>query len=322
MHQLEEGFYTFPIPLPNNPLKALNGYIILGDTGAVMIDTGFAMDACREAVYGALEALGVSFDKLTVVLTHLHSDHTGLAGELHDRGAKIIAGKTESWWIRRLRTEEMAEGFKTLIERFDLDRDGIHYYDNPGYKYAPQSTPELDIVEEGDRIEMGRFSLEVVDLPGHTPGLIGLYCRERGCLFGADHILDKITPNISYWQEGFDSLGVYLEMLEKARAMKLKRVYSAHRNVIDDPDRRIDELVAHHDHRLKEVFEIVGQGHETVREIAARMHWELRAAGWDEFPKAQKWFASSEAMAHLEYLHLRGRLNRTLIDGIYHYTHA
>lgn len=322
MQKLEEGFYTFPIPLPNNPLKALNGYIILGEEGAVMIDTGFAMDACREAVYGALEELGVAFDKLTVVLTHLHSDHTGLAGELYERGARIIAGETESWWIRRLRTEEMTEGFQTLIERFDLKRDEINFYDNPGYKYAPQSAPVLETVVEGDRIEMGSFSLEVVDLPGHTPGLIGLYCRERGCLFGADHILDRITPNIGFWKEEIDSLGDYLEMLEKAKAMKLRRVYPAHRNVIDDPDRRIDELVAHHDHRLKEVFDIVGEGHETVREIAARMHWDLRASGWEAFPKAQKWFASSEAMAHLEYLRVRGRLNRTLIDGIYHFSVA
>ncbi len=322
IRQLEEGLYTFPIPLPNNPLKELNGYLIVGENEAVMIDTGFAMDPCREAVYGALESLGISPEALTVILTHLHSDHTGLAGELHEKGARIIAGKTESWWIHNTRSEEVTAGFQELITRFGLEQDGIHYYDNPGYKYASQEILALETVEEGDRIEIGSFSLEVVDLPGHTPGLIGLYCRERGCLFGSDHILDKITPNIGYWTEGFDSLGVYLEMLEKARGMKLKRVYSAHRNVVEDPERRIGELVGHHDHRLKEVLEIVGQGHETVREIAARMHWDRRAKDWEAFPKAQKWFACSEAMAHLEYLHLRGRLKRTLVDGVYRYNMA
>ena len=319
MQLLEAGLYTFPIPLPDNPLKALNGYLLLGASEAVMIDTGFAMDPCREAVDQALKQLGITADRLTVVLTHLHSDHTGLAGELGQRGARILCGTHERWWIERLRSEEMAAGFQALIDGFGLTEDGVRYEDNPGYKYAPAVMPDLETVKEGDRIQVGAFDLEVIDLPGHTPGLIGLYCRERGCLFGADHVLDQITPNISYWKEGFDSLGVYLEMLEKARALKLRRVYPAHRNIIEDPDRRMDELRDHHAHRLAEVLQIVGSGSETVREIASRMHWDLRALDWESFPKAQKWFACSEAMAHLEYLRLRGQLKRTLRDGRFHF---
>jgi glyoxylase-like metal-dependent hydrolase (beta-lactamase superfamily II) len=319
MRQLEEGFYTFPIPLPNNPLRELNGYLLISEGHAVMIDTGFAMDECREAVYGALSQLGIPYDQLTVVLTHLHSDHTGLAGELYDRGAGLITGRTEAWWIERLRDPVLLEGFQKNVTLFDLDQDGLSYLDNPGYKYASKSVPVLETVNEGDWILRGKISLKVVDLPGHTPGLIGLYCPERGCLFGSDHILDRITPNISYWQEDFDSLGVYLEMLEKARALKLKRVYTAHRNIIEDPDRRIDELIEHHHQRLEEVMAIVAGGHQTVRNIAARMHWDLRAKGWEDFPNAQKWFAASEAMSHLQYLYLRGTLTRSVQNGIYHF---
>jgi glyoxylase-like metal-dependent hydrolase (beta-lactamase superfamily II) len=320
MQHLDSGLITFPIPLPNNPLKALNGYLLTSEEGAVLIDTGFAMDACREAVYGVLDELNVRRDTLRVVLTHLHSDHTGLAGELADQGARLITGHVEAAWINRLTEPAFWEAYQSKVALLDLELDSIHYQEHPGYKYAPKKPMVFETVSEGDQIQLGAFTLKVLDLPGHTPGHIGLYCPERGCLFGGDHILDRITPNISYWNDDFESLGVYLNMLGKARALSLKRVYPSHRNIIDDPERRIDELIAHHAHRLSEIETIVAEGHLTVREVASHMHWDYRAKDWAAFPRPQKWFAASEAMAHLEHLCHLGILKRTLTNGKYYYS--
>ena len=45
--------------------------------------------------------------------------------------------------------------------------------------------------------------------------------------------------------------------------------------------------------------------------VASEMTWDIRCNSWDEFPIAQKWFATGEAIAHLNYLQNSGRISRT-----------
>ena len=82
------GLYSIAVPLPNNPLKSLNAYVITGERN-LLIDTGFRQDACREALLSGLQTLGVSMEHTDIFLTHLHSDHTGLAPEIRGRGTRI-----------------------------------------------------------------------------------------------------------------------------------------------------------------------------------------------------------------------------------------
>ena len=51
----------------------------------------------------------------------------------------------------------------------------------------------------------------------------------------------------------------------------------------------------------------------SVRDVAAKMNWRIRAKSWEDFPSPQKWFASSEAMAHLEHLYCIGKLEKDMV---------
>ena len=79
---IEDNIYTIPVPLPGNPLKCLNSYVIKDGKRSLVIDTGFRMPECREALTTGLAELGIDMNKADIFLTHLHSDHTGLAPEL------------------------------------------------------------------------------------------------------------------------------------------------------------------------------------------------------------------------------------------------
>ncbi len=57
----------------------------------------------------------------------------------------------------------------------------------------------------------------------------------------------------------------------------------------------------------------------TVRNVASKMHWDIRAKSWEDFPNPQKWFATGEAMSHLEHLVFIGKAEKTEIDGILYY---
>ena len=47
--QIIPNLYRIPVPLPGNPLKELNAYLIRGTDRPLLIDTGFRQEACRQA---------------------------------------------------------------------------------------------------------------------------------------------------------------------------------------------------------------------------------------------------------------------------------
>ncbi len=161
--------------------------------------------------------------------------------------------------------------------------------------------------------------MEVVDIPGHTPGHIGLYEASRKLFFCGDHILDEITPNITFWGFEQDILATYLRSLNKVREYDIDYLFTAHRKIIRDHQTRITELITHHDERLQEILDILQNGRKTTGEMAASMHWDLSYKTWEDFPHPQKWFASGEALSHLEHLVHIGRVERIEEDGAYYY---
>ena len=78
--EIRKNLYRVPVPLPGNPLKNLNAYLIRGPRN-LLVDTGFRQEACRQALAAGLAELEVSMADTDIFLTHLHSDHAGLAPE-------------------------------------------------------------------------------------------------------------------------------------------------------------------------------------------------------------------------------------------------
>jgi glyoxylase-like metal-dependent hydrolase (beta-lactamase superfamily II) len=133
----------------------------------------------------------------------------------------------------------------------------------------------------------------------------------RGILFCGDHILGRITPNITAWDLENDFLGTFLNNLLRVREMAPRRLFTAHRELPEDPIGRIDEILGHHAQRLEEVLLILDQNGEwmTPYEVAREMTWSMHT-GFQAFPRSQKWFAVGEALAHLQHLFFTGKLRR------------
>lgn len=307
MVETEKGIYSFPIPLPGNPLKWLNCYVLKGDCGRnLLIDSGFHRKECTEALFAGMEELGLSPDNTDILFTHLHADHTGNGYELYKRNYRILMGKTDhdlmtgdpGRWFSRASVLGIPESTLKLI----MDS-------NPAMKYD-SLTFEADPINDGDVLEYAGRKLSCIMMPGHTPGLFCLYDAEDKVLFSSDHVLFDITPNIVSWQQSQDSLGNYLASLERIRSYDVRRCLPAHRT---DGGKtmvqRVDEIIAHHKNRLEETYAAVKAcPGATANEVAANVRWNIRAKNWDEFPAGQKWFAVGETFAHLEYLEARGRL--------------
>lgn len=302
--EVAKDIYTFEVKLPNNPLKALNVYVVKGGDRTVVFDTGFNAEESKMDLLNGLEALDLKIEDVEVVLTHLHSDHVGLVNLFADAGCKVYAGKVDGELINQMVTNEYWDNLEAMIPLYGMEEDEIMTDENPGYKHRLTKTIDYIELKIGDFFEVGDYCFEILDLSGHTPGHLGFYDKEAQIILSADTILDPITPNITFW--GFeypDILNTYVETLYRLQKLKIDQALATHRKIITNHVERIDELVLHHDERLQEILDAMNNEEDyTVREISANISWRIRADNWDEFPKSQKWFATGETMAHLHRL--------------------
>ena len=122
-------------------------------------------------------------------------------------------------------------------------------------------------------------------------------------MFSGDHILNKITPNVSLWPKGTDRnpLKRFISSLEKIASYEVKVAYPAHKSIITDVNKRIKELFDHHEERLKQVITWVGEK-ATGYEVCEKMFGK-------DLSIHQLRFAMAETLAHLVYLEGEGKLS-------------
>lgn len=312
IEKILDNLYTFPIPLPDNPLKWLNCYVIKAEDGGrnLLIDTGFNRPECLEALVQGLGELGLQPEATDVFLTHVHSDHTGNAGTLYEMGCRVIMGETDNKIMNGARWAERMPLFKREGMPDNIVEEVTN--NNPGMLFAPKIFDTIT-VNDGDILRYGGYELRCIHTPGHTPGHICLYDERKKLIFLGDHVLFDISPNISTWTGFFDPVGTYLKSLEKIMELDAEICLPSHRTRGEiSMKERAAKLIEHHKRRLDETERLIGENPGiSAYDLAGKMSWRIRARNWDDFPAAQKNFALLETLAHIEYL-----LTRDIVDKV------
>ena len=316
---LAENFYCIKLPLPNTPLKSLNSVIIKGKDRNLIIDTGLNHDDCFNAMHKAIKALDIDLNRTDFLITHFHADHFGLLHRLVTASSKLYFNRPESEIL------ESWEGWEpTLLSAknngFPEHQLRAALESHPGFKHGSDWTPEIQIMHDNDEITVGDYTLRCITTPGHTVGHICLYEAQHKIFIAGDHILGDITPNIQGWENNDVALADYFRSLDKVYPLDVDLVVPGHRSLMRNFKQRITELKAHHVERLEEVLSIISDNNADAYQTASQMHWDIRAKSWDDFPVAQKWFATGEALAHLHFLDQDKKIARQTVNGIFVYS--
>jgi glyoxylase-like metal-dependent hydrolase (beta-lactamase superfamily II) len=301
--------FCIKVPLPDSPLKYLNSYVVRAPDRNLIIDTGFNHKLCFDAMTTGLNFLGIDLARTDIFVTHFHADHFSLVPKLKTRTSRIYFNRPEAELL------ENWQGFGAMLETashqgFPKERLRAALEAHPGSRFGVEWAPDARLLSEGQTLTYGDYTFTCVETPGHTLGHICLYEIARKILISGDHVLMDISPNIQCWNDHENPLASYIKSLDKIRSFDVTMVLPGHRRQFTDLKSRVDELIGHHSTRLDEIRSILKTTPESAYNIAGRMKWDITASGWENFPIAQQWFATGEALSHLRYLEENGEVQR------------
>ncbi|GAA1511139.1 MBL fold metallo-hydrolase [Nocardioides humi] len=317
--QVAEGIHRIPLPLPMDALKAVNVYVIQGDDGLTLIDGGWSIPVARDLLDRSLRSIGSGFgDIKRFLVTHVHRDHFTLATVLgHEYGADVVLGAEERpalELLHRASTADVGESpFLAVLRTAGAEEIAQQWaagHDGELPKAADWAFPDLWL--DGDRtFDIGRRLLDAVHTPGHTPGHYVFADQAEGVLFAGDHVLPTITPSIGFTVPPSEQpLGQFMASLARVRELPDLRILPAHGPVAPSSYERVDELLAHHEHRLALCLASVKErGSVTSLVVAKDLGWTRHERAFGELDVFSQGMAAMETKAHLDLLVARGQVS-------------
>jgi glyoxylase-like metal-dependent hydrolase (beta-lactamase superfamily II) len=287
--------------------------------GWAIVDCGIANEETRanwEAVFASelLEGLPVT----RVLATHFHPDHLGNADWLCERwGVRLWMSATDYNVGRMAASTTIGMGgasAATFFGRHGLVDEEAQAKIRGRADYFPKMVPKVPSsfrrMLDGQQLRIGERDWRCRVGYGHAPEHISLSDTANKVLISGDMVLPRISTNISVIdvEPEADPLRLYLDSLDALSDLPDDTlVLPAHGRPFRGLQRRIQQLKDHHVERLAELEVALQSGPKTAAEL-------LPVLFKRPLDLHQTTFAMGEAIAHLNYLWLQGRLRR-LDDG-------
>ncbi|MFB6092015.1 MAG: MBL fold metallo-hydrolase [Haloquadratum sp.] len=304
------------IALGNTVFEGENNAYLLDGEVTTLVDVGAATSNVREDLLEGLSAADVSLSDLDrILLTHWHSDHAGLAGELqaesdatvfaHEEDLPLIAGDERAVEaLRELRTERFEEW------GIPQDKQEELVAVQSSFEAVAGDPAAVEPLADGDTVAAGDGELTVLHLPGHAAGQVGFeWEREadggvRREAFVGDAILPEYTPNVGGADLRLDRpLRHYIDSLDRLVARDLDYAWPGHRDPIEDPTARTRAIREHHVDRTRRVVGVLS-------DHGPADAWTVSAHLFGELEHIHILHGPGEAYAHLDHLAHAGVVER------------
>lgn len=165
------------------------------------------------------------------------------------------------------------------------------------------------LLADGDTVEGTEFGLDVLHTPGHAPEHLCFLLGEERALFTGDTVLGGTWSVISPKTGG--DMDDYLTSLARLERLRLRRIYPAHGDAIDEPRARIREYVEHRRAREKQILALLEGGPLRIREIV-----DVVYADQDLHPQLVA-AARNQVHAHLLRATRSGKVTGTSATGVW-----
>jgi glyoxylase-like metal-dependent hydrolase (beta-lactamase superfamily II) len=314
---------VIPIALPTPFLVGDVNVYLITDEPLTLIDTG---PKTPEAVKSLREGLSRHGFKLSdinrIVLTHAHEDHCGLAKTIRDeaKNAEIFVHGWETGHLfGRLETQEQLALIRRAGVPDEIWSKMQGFYEDFRLLTDALEDGEFSLLHDNAELEFSRGTWRILHTPGHTPGSCSFLREANRTVICGDCVLKRITPNPVLSLDPFDSskrfhsLAEYLVSLARLREAKPTYIYGGHGEPITDYEEIFNRYIRMIDERQAKVISLLDKSGMTAFDVAMKL-----------FPKAinddtQRFLAISEAVGHLDYAELEGKIAVEMKDGVEFY---
>jgi glyoxylase-like metal-dependent hydrolase (beta-lactamase superfamily II) len=324
--EVADGICWFRLPLPYR-LDHVNIYLVRNTEGWTVLDTGLGTDACRR-VWDKLLGGPLAGQRLTsMVVTHFHPDHVGLAGWLADRfGLPLSMPRPEYLYSLALQYapgDLGADMHRPFYRRHGLSPEVTEAVLGRGHEYLRQTTgvpTTYHRIQHGDVLRIGDRAFRVMTGGGHALEQAMLYRPEDKLFFAADQVIARISPNVSVhaMEPDLDALGIYLRSLAALRDAVAEDVLvlPGHGLPFHGLHERIAELLEHHRQRCGAIAVACRAEPLSVAELVPHVFHRV-------LDEHQTGFAFGEVLAHVNHMLVLGELVlERSADGIDRYRSA
>jgi glyoxylase-like metal-dependent hydrolase (beta-lactamase superfamily II) len=315
VEQVRDGLWTLPVPMPGRGLRYLLAYALELPDGLAVVDTGWPSGQAWQALVDGLATIGFRPRHVRAVLaSHIHTDHYGLARPLreasggwiglHPADAAMVLGDDPGHDVRQRLT-----AWDDQRRRMGMPPPGPpgepHVRQPPRWQQVHQVRPDV-LIQDGDLMDLPGWRLRAIWTPGHSAGHLCFHEENLGILFGGDHVLPKVTPNVSVTSgQRPNPLADYLSSLAAVAGLNVAEVLPAHEYRYAGLRERAGELIAHHLDRLAEIEDALSaKPAATCWELAENLSWSRPL---DSQPATLRRSAARETLSHLVLLQEQAR---------------
>ncbi len=322
--EVADGVFWLRFALPMKGLNHINLWALKDGDGWVIVDTGIGNKDSKAIWERHFKELMGGRPVNRVICTHLHPDHTGLAGWICRKfGAPLLMTRDEYFLCRLMAADTgrvaPQEGIAFYTKAgFTPEQIELYKMRFGGFGKAISTLPQgYDRLIEGETGKIGGRVWYVVIGSGHSPEHACLWCPElRLCLTG-DQLLPNISSNVSVWptEPEANPLEEWINSCHKLKEVLPADtlICPAHGIPFRGAHRRLSKLIEHHEKALDRLLE-----HCKTPRLATEVYSVLFRR---DITDGNRIMAVGESIAHLNCLKNRGLLTRRLNDaGQFTYT--
>ena len=309
LSRLTDDISLLKLPIPYD-LGEVNSYLIKGDKGFTIIDTGDDTEETKQIWLKIFAEYKIE----KVVITHCHYDHMGLAGWMQEQfGVPVWMSDKTYDELKRVRTFFVDGIYTSPVPALFHAYGGPEIVQDAGYYlYEKYQFEPNQIFTENDYINIGDTPYRAIWTPGHSPDHFCFYNGNNGILFVGDHILNAINPIVLIQQVGENPLRDYIHAIRKIEQCSVKYMLTGHKEMIENPSKRILDLKDHYRKRWMQIYEQLDNEGKNAFDISRQIYGrnivdERTLSGF------------MQTITNLEYLQSNGFARKEEGNGIFYF---
>jgi len=315
------GIHRLVMPVPFVDAGGpVNAYAIEETQGGVaFFDTGIGTPEGQAALRSGAASAGLDLARCThLLVSHGHVDHAGNAQLLSEASGALV-------WLHPGDLEKVvgesvwdlhAPMYAVFLRRQGVPEEQLPRLAAMGRhsgKFSRRVDPHrARPLLDGQRFHFGRVQVEVMHLPGHTPGLVCLWDAEHRLLFADDHVLARTSPNpfleLRDERTTCRALVHYFDSIRRVQALDVDWVLPGHGAPFQEHRALIDRLFGLYRRRQEKLLAALGNGPSTA--------FELSEAIFGAQEGARLYLTLSEVIGNLEVMEDEKRVRRAEVDDL------